>query len=85
MKIEDGGPAFPLEQGTQDHYQREPGMSLRDYFAGQAIVGFMANPDLLASVSGEMLKAGLETTEMPRVIAEQVYQLADAMLKAREQ
>ena len=43
----DGGPAFPSEQSeTQDgtwNQTFEPGMTLRDYFAGQALVGLLAS------------------------------------------
>ena len=35
--IEDGGPAFPQVNETS-------GMSLRDWFAGQALAGIVANP-----------------------------------------
>jgi len=37
--INDGGPAFPIpDEGW-------PGMTLRDWFAGQALAGMLANPD----------------------------------------
>ena len=40
----DGGPAFPLssvlmEQGEVTLHYQHPGMTLRDYFAGQAMAG----------------------------------------------
>lgn len=66
----DGGPAFPLSIGPQD----DPtlGMSLRDYFAGQALVGYMVSTLL---------------HEMPQVygpkMAEYAYTQADAMLAER--
>ena len=65
--INDGGPAFPLAitPDTVDYH----GMSLRDWFAGQALVGFIAtNPDS-------------DTYEHD---AKAAYSWADAMLKARE-
>ena len=45
-KIDDGGPAFP-------HYNidteiRHPGISTRDWFAGKALAGIMANPSIIA-------------------------------------
>jgi hypothetical protein len=48
--IKDGGPAFPAQP---IHYfpdgitmsQNQGGMTLRDYFAGQALAGFNAQPD----------------------------------------
>ena len=36
----DGGPAFPSDE--QENYTG--GMSLRDYFAGKALQGLLANP-----------------------------------------
>lgn len=40
--INDGGPAFP---NNDAHGCAFPGMTLRDWFAGQALAGFMAHPD----------------------------------------
>ena len=42
----DGGPAFPRPTSTDEHehlcnvYQDQSGMSLRDWFAGQALAAF---------------------------------------------
>lgn len=47
-----------------------PGMSLRDWFAGQMLSGFVANPTI--------------TTTKIRQIAKEAYMMADAMLKERE-
>ena len=60
-KPKDGGPAFPV--GLL------PGMSLRDYFAGQALV----------SITTE----GLRLDQM-QGIAKRAYRIADAMLAERE-
>ena len=38
-KYHDGGPAFPSEQ------EDEPGMSLRDWFAGQSLAGLCQRAD----------------------------------------
>ena len=35
----DGGPAFPFDGGENNGIQPSSGMSLRDYFAGQALAG----------------------------------------------
>lgn len=70
MAINDGGPAFPRV--------RTLGMSLRDYFAGQALAGILANT---ASVAGIYEKNRQQPTE---ALAVAVYQFADAMLAARE-
>jgi len=65
MSDDNGGPAFPIEG--------HPGMSLRDYFAAQALTG------CLAAFAGE--NVGLPP---PHRAAAQAYEYADAMLKARE-
>lgn len=68
----DGGPAFPnWEIGPDgpegaDGTLPVPGMSLRDWFAGQAMVGLMSDPN------------------MQTFFASKAYEIADAMLKARE-
>jgi len=78
-----GGPAFP---GTQYANGVQPtgfsqGMTLRDYFAGQAIAGILANPDISASAA----RCNVSTEEFREDIAAAAYAMADAMLKAREQ
>jgi len=45
------------------------GMTLRDYFAGQALAGMLACPD---------------TADACELVAQASYNYADAMLKARE-
>jgi len=77
----DGGPAFPrplstgiiIREGVEQHIDCFPqaGMSLRDWFAGQALAGIQANPHF-------DLVHGEEYT------AERAYAYADAMLSARE-
>lgn len=42
--IDDGGPAFPNEEIAMVR-QGWPGMSLRAYFAGQAMQGLLANSE----------------------------------------
>jgi hypothetical protein len=64
----DGGLAFPLQ--TISH-----GMTLRDYFAGQALAGLCANMNDEAHPFFEM------TT---RHMGELAYNYADAMIAARE-
>jgi hypothetical protein len=65
----DGGPAFPsVGEGFGNPSYSAPGMTLRDWFAGQALQG------LLASTK----------TSDGLAIAKDAYILADAMLEARE-
>ena len=62
MSILDPEPAFPSSKG-------HPGMTLRDWFAGQALAGFLASDQPIVSY---------------RSIAEDAYAFADAMMKARK-
>lgn len=73
----DGGPAFPAEveeryycMGNQVRKVSKPGMSLRDYFAAKAMQGDIA--------------ASAEKRPNPTDCAAWAYQMADAMLAARE-
>jgi hypothetical protein len=64
---DDGGPAFPSQWDDKDN----EGMSLRDWFAGQALAGLVRSeqPDGFPAWVGHALDA---------------YALADAMLEARK-
>lgn len=66
-KIEDGGPAFPV----REYSDRNPGMTMRDYFAGQALIGLKA---LVRDDCGWN----------PEDYAKDAFDLADSMLKARK-
>ena len=73
-QIDDGGLAFPAVIGPPSEFAT--GMSLRDWFAGQALAGLMAHnfPD-----GGDFLH-GLG----PDAAAYQSYRMADAMIAARK-
>ena len=49
----DGGPAFPRAPFDVNNYTGDgsAGMSLRDWFAGQVLAGFMANTNRPTSMS----------------------------------
>lgn len=64
-EIKDGGQAFPVK----DHWVQH-GMSLRDYFAGQALIG-------LLSASTDELNWHVQNT------VNAAYRFADAMLAER--
>lgn len=63
-EINDGGQAFPMASDLIGH---SPGMTLRDWFAGQALTGLLANGEAVAW----------------RTLASQAYSAADAMLEAQ--
>jgi len=67
-----GGPAFPFD-GTHAF----TGMSLRDYFAAQAMTGAQIW-DAVLNGKNAQFQGGVEQ------LAEVAYAVADAMLKARK-
>jgi hypothetical protein len=79
-RVDDGGPAFPVEVDANQPDGRQTGntvwqaygMSLRDYFAAKAMQGLIASND-----EG----AGDRIDDIPAY----AYSIADAMLKARKQ
>ncbi len=68
---DNGGSAFPTVPVNSDEPERYAGMSLRDYFAGQALMGLIASDDE---------DAGDRIEDIPKY----AYFIADAMLKARK-
>lgn len=74
----DGGPAFPLASDISGHTH---GMSLRDWFAGQALI---ALGNLAPFNENGTPIAWTDLVEIRRRRAEWAYQQADAMLAARE-
>lgn len=70
-------PAFPSTHTVttatgiklEDH---DPGMTLRDYFAAQALIGIISNPGAQGTPA-----------ELIPDVARAAYMMADAMLKAR--
>lgn len=74
-KQNDGGPAFPFQANDRSNLDMQTGgMSLRDWFACQALNGLCAG-------MFEQPKSELPT---PDELAWMADTLADAMLKARE-
>ena len=69
-----GGAAFPFQSRTpQDELNApEPGMSLRDWFAGQIAGGMAAHSGTMGTPFG------------PGDIAQRSYEVADALLSARK-
>lgn len=70
MTTETGGPAFPCDLTSYDAevQLKYGGMTLRDYFAAQAVQGLLAS----------------EVNAPLKVFAIRAYAIADAMLEARQ-
>lgn len=79
-KIDDGGPAFPTEPNTQPGFYLHHGMSLRDYFAGQALPAVIV---VTSEGNHRPIMRDGERTIAP-AIARDAYEMADAMLAARK-
>lgn len=81
--IKDGGAAFPvshMQHFHQEHAQAgEFGMSLRDYFAWQAMNGLAGSDKILEA----MAKSTDSFSIVSRANAIMAYELADAMLAER--
>lgn len=86
--IDDGGPAFPQTRFEVDSeggssLETTYGMTLRDWFAGQALMGECAR---LASdrVARRLASAADDSGDLPeQILADWCFKLADAMLSAR--
>ena len=75
--FDDGGAAFPYVEIDSRHGTRvECGMSLRDWFAGQAISG-------LVSLGKNLETENASCDTQSDVASDQAYAIADAMMKAR--
>ena len=75
-EINTGGPAFPQKTDLTLSYS---GMTLRDYFAAQALTGAQVWDAVLNGKNSVLAGGGAHK------LAEIAYTVADAMLKAREQ
>ncbi|MFC6487318.1 hypothetical protein [Nitratireductor sp. GCM10026969] len=74
--IGDGGQAFPI--AVQPDFQfAEPGMSLRDHFAGQALAGIYASKWFTDHASSDL------SDDIQVAAAKRAYRAADAMLAVR--
>jgi hypothetical protein len=92
--LKDGGPAFPCgpfgdtmhgEAGRQWHqHDRMPGMSLRDWFAGQALSGNLASQCKSSFWAFNVIQNEENNKEALQGVARLCYDLADAMLAQRE-
>jgi hypothetical protein len=82
MSTQDGGCAFPTVLASPrdfpDGSTFQNGLSIRDWFAGQALSGIVAHGDHL-----NMIKEGETSSEIMRLISGSAYKFADAMLAER--
>jgi len=68
---DDGGPAFPSQWDDKDN----DGMTLRDWFAGHALIGIINACAMDTRARGEATEA---------MFARKAYSIADAMIEARK-
>ena len=73
QKKNTGGPAFPvlIDRRHDPDFDYETGMTLRDYFAAKAMQGLVAGADPEGAIN-------------LHGVAEWSYNMADALLKARD-
>ncbi|TBY40870.1 hypothetical protein [Rhizobium leguminosarum] len=84
--IDNGGAAFPLHPGVLPGWDGQTGMSLRDWFAGQALVGQLSNSEQVhAGVEPTMsILSGDRRESYAAFLAKEAYVIADAMIAARK-
>lgn len=79
--------AFPYFGKAKDETGRtieyfDLGMTLRDYFAAQALIGLLSNHDVVETLA---TTASKNNERAAPLMSETAYEFADAMLKAREE
>lgn len=77
MEKDDGGQAFPL------HIDAAEGMTLRDYFAAHAMRIAMEEYRLVTHAVKEPMGVDWEAKYGLSSVASKAYEMADAMLEAR--
>jgi hypothetical protein len=92
--IDDGGPAFPLIEssfssgGTMTSLTGR-GMSMRDWFAGQALAGLLGNDTFMTDLQAQLREDGRDSGGQRSgtcvITARRAYMHADAMLAARKE
>lgn len=78
-EIDDGGSAFPMSYHPDGNNADHQGMTLRDWFAGQALTG-----ELAANGLGDEGAVKLRSPENASLMAARAYHMADAMIRARK-
>lgn len=79
---EHGGPAFPTVARDGNWQPHHDGMTLRDYFAAEALKGVaISDPE---AVTGSSSRTTSDDALERESVAWSCYAMADAMLKARD-
>ena len=73
--------AFPIPADDKAGWHSQEGMTLRDYFAGEALKGFCSN-DAKHQRAVEHSRNGIGAA-ISDIFSKEAYDYADAMLKAR--
>ena len=86
MPPNDGGPAFPYAQrlpsGNIDTVHQNPGLSIRDWFAGMALQGLLAGRHTVKAMVTGITTPNRDMSQDE--VSEWTYSYADAMLIARQ-
>jgi hypothetical protein len=89
-RINDDGPVFPIPPGTIMPDGRErtlfglSGMTLRDWFAGMAMLGRLSNSKVTKLKKGASRLTDEERNKLQAYVAERAYGYADAMIAEME-
>ena len=83
MSKDNGGSAYPSQPINRHGERHSPneGMSLRDYFAGQALMGMLSHEMGMNSL---MQVCNGDPDLVHGVLAKEVYDMADAMIVEKE-
>lgn len=76
----DGGAAFPSHYVSKDMR----GMSLRDWFAGQALSGLISRLNNIETINGVLKESKSENLDPYNYLAKVAYEHADEMLIERK-
>ncbi len=89
---DNGGPAFPTHDNVNDPrcdgFMAYPGMTLRDWFAGQALIGVLRDPSETSRKAVEFALEDLNAGRAPqssfiKLVAHSCYAYADALITQR--